>query len=436
MSLVMVGYLAVIVLLVLLGLGVPIAWAMAAVGIVGELYVTGFTQTASQVSLILWENGTLFVFTALPLFLLMGQLAFRTGITDDLYDCVHKWFGRLPGGLAVAAVLSNAAYGAVTGNSVASVATMGPMVMPQFRKYKYDLSLATGTLASAGTLAVLVPPSAVMVIYGVWTETSIGDLFLAGIIPCVILAVSYCLVLMIWCHLRPELGPKGPAYTWGERFRSLSKLLPALIIIFIVLGGIYGGVMAPSEAGGVGVAGVLIISIVMRRFTFKALKEALHETILTSGMVFCIVITGILFSRFLVHTQVTSDLVKVSRRWNWAAYPAAGAARAVFHSRHRARYLRHADSQPAVRDAGNHPCRHRQGLVRRVRGGDGRAGGGQSAGGHHGGGNAQCRAGCVYERDLPRLLSLPGPDHPAYLAADRFSRAGAVAAQPQQEMNP
>lgn len=311
MSLVMVGYLAVIVLLVLLGLGVPIAWAMAAVGIVGELYVTGFTQTASQVSLILWENGTLFVFTALPLFLLMGQLAFRTGITDDLYDCVHKWFGRLPGGLAVAAVLSNAAYGAVTGNSVASVATMGPMVMPQFRKYKYDLSLATGTLASAGTLAVLVPPSAVMVIYGVWTETSIGDLFLAGILPCLILAVSYCLVLMIWCQLRPELGPKGPAYSWGERFRSLTKLLPALIIIFIVLGGIYGGVMAPSEAGGVGVAGVLIIAIVMRRFTFKALKESLHETILTSGMVFCIVITGILFSRFLVHTQVTSDLVKV-----------------------------------------------------------------------------------------------------------------------------
>lgn len=311
MSLVMVGYLAVIVLLVLLGLGVPIAWAMAAVGIIGELYVTGFTQTASQVSLILWENGTLFVFTALPLFLLMGQLAFRTGITDDLYDCVHKWFGRLPGGLAVAAVLSNAAYGAVTGNSVASVATMGPMVMPQFRKYKYDLSLATGTLASAGTLAVLVPPSAVMVIYGVWTETSIGDLFLAGIIPCVILAVSYCLVLMIWCHLRPELGPKGPAYTWGERFRSLTKLLPALLIIFIVLGGIYGGVMAPSEAGGVGVAGVLVIAIVMRRFSFKALAAALHETILTSGMVFCIVITGILFSRFLVHTQVTSDLVKV-----------------------------------------------------------------------------------------------------------------------------
>lgn len=259
----------------------------------------------------MWESGTLFVFIALPLFLLMGQLAYRTGITNDLYDCVHKWFGRLPGGLAVAAVVSNAAYGAVTGNSVASVATMGPMVMPQFRKYRYDLSLATGTLASAGTLAVLVPPSALMVIYGVWTETSIGDLFVAGIVPCVILTVVYCLVLIGWCHLRPELGPRGPAYSWRERFASLTKLLPALVIVGIVLGGIYGGIMTPSEAGGAGVAGVLLVAVLMRRLTWQAAHESLHEAVLTSGMVFCIVVAGILFSRFLVHTQVTSDVVRV-----------------------------------------------------------------------------------------------------------------------------
>lgn len=316
MSLVAIGYLAVVVLLMLLAIGMPIAWGMAIVGVVGELYVTGFTQTASQVSLVVWENGTLFVFIALPLFLLMGQLAFRTGVTNDLYDCVHKWFGWLPGGLAVAAVLSNAAYGAVTGNSVASVATMGPMVMPQFRKYKYNLSLATGTLASAGTLAVLVPPSALMVIYGVWTETSIGDLFLAGIVPCVILSVTYCAVLVAWCILRPEMGPRGPVYSWPERFASLTKLLPALSIIFIVLGGIYGGIMTPSESAGVGVVGVIAIAVVMRRFTWKALFESLQETILTSGMVFAILVAGILFSRFLVHTRVTADLVQMISGWH------------------------------------------------------------------------------------------------------------------------
>ena len=245
MSLIVLGYLAISAMLFLTIVGFPIAWAMGFVGIAGELYLTGLRQTALQISFLVWENGTLFVFIALPLFLLMGQLAYRTGITNDLYDCVHKWFGRMPGGLAVAAVIANAGYGAVTGNSVASVATMGPMVMPQFRKYNYDLSLATGSLASAGTLAVLVPPSTAMVIYGVWTETSIGDLFLAGIVPCILLTVVYCAVLSIWCAIKPEMGPKGPRYSWGERFMSLSRLVPAGIVVTIVLGGIYGVMMPP-----------------------------------------------------------------------------------------------------------------------------------------------------------------------------------------------
>ncbi len=175
----LLGIIGVLMLFVLLGLGVPIAWAMGVIGVVGNIVVLGFLPAAVQVNLVVWENGTLFLFIALPMFLLMGQLAFHTGIANDLYDCVHKWLGRLPGGLAVAAVVSNAGYGAVTGNSIAAVATMGPMVMPQFRKYGYNLSLATGTLASAGTLAVLVPPSTLMIIYGAWTETSVGDLFLA-----------------------------------------------------------------------------------------------------------------------------------------------------------------------------------------------------------------------------------------------------------------
>ena len=197
MSLIAIGYMAIVTMLALILLGIPIGWSMAIVGLLGEFYVTGPIAAASKLSLTLWENGTLFVFIALPLFLLMGQLAFRTGITDDLYDCVSKWFGHLPGGIAVSAVLSNAAYGAVTGSSIASVATLGPMVMPEFRKYRYDMSLATGTLASAGTLAVLVPPSTLLVIYGVWTETSISELFMAGIVPCVLLTVVYCATLAI-----------------------------------------------------------------------------------------------------------------------------------------------------------------------------------------------------------------------------------------------
>lgn len=316
MSLIALGYLAVLALLFLIMIGVPIGWSMAIVAIVGEVYLGGVNVAASKISLTLWENGTMFVFIALPLFLLMGQLAYRTGITNDLYDCVSKWFGHLPGGIAVSAVLSNAAYGAVTGSSIASVATLGPMVMPEFRKYRYDLGLATGTLASAGTLAVLVPPSTLLVIYGVWTETSIGDLFMAGIVPCVLLTVVYCACLAVWCAWKPEVGPPGQRYPWPDRIASLRKLLPALAVITVVLGGIYGGVMTPSESAAVGVVGVLGIAAAMRRLRWAAVLDSLRQTIQTCGMVFVIVVAGIMFTRFMVHTQVTADFVATINSWN------------------------------------------------------------------------------------------------------------------------
>jgi len=305
-----IGYFALGALLGLLALGIPISWSVGLIGVLGGFYLNGVNQTATQIVLTVWENGTLFVFIVLPLFLLMGQLSFHTGIANDLYDCVHKWFGHLPGGLAVAAVVSNAIYGAVTGNSVAAVATMGPMVMPQFRKYNYNLSLATGTLASAGTLAVLVPPSTLLTIYGLWTETSIGELFTAGIIPCLVLSTAYCFVLMVWCMWKPEMGPKGPNYAWGERIRSLRQLAPTMVIMFMVLGGIYGGIVTPAEASGIGVAGVLIVSALTRRLTKKALVDSLKAAASTSGMVFTILISGIVFSRFLVQTQVTSSILE------------------------------------------------------------------------------------------------------------------------------
>jgi C4-dicarboxylate transporter, DctM subunit len=305
-----IGYISLAALLGLLAFGTPISWSVGIIAVLGSFYLNGVNQTASQIVLTVWENGTLFVFIVLPLFLLMGQLTYHTGIANDLYDCVHKWFGHFPGGLAIAAVIANAIYGAVTGNSVAAVATMGPMVMPQFRKYNYNLSLATGTLASAGTLAVLVPPSTLLTIYGLWTETSIGELFKAGIMPCLLIAVSYCLVLMVWCIIKPQMGPKGPVYSWHERFVSLQQLLPTMIIMMMVLGGIYGGIVTPAEASGVGVAGVLIVAGFARRLTKKALVDSFRAAASTSGMVFTILITGIVFSRFLVQTQVTSSILE------------------------------------------------------------------------------------------------------------------------------
>ena len=303
------GILSIILMIALTFLGVPIALALLAIGAAGNIYLAGLPQTAMQVHMITWETGTNFLLIAVPLFVFMGQLVYHTQIASDLYDFVHKWFGRLPGGLAVTGVFTSAGFGAITGSSVAAIATMGIMVMPEMKKYKYNLRLATGSLASAGTLAIMIPPSIPMVIYGVWTETSIGKLFIAGIIPGIVLAAGFCGMIVVRCMMDRKLGPAGPLYSWAERLAALTKLMPTTIIFIIVLGGIYGGVFTPTEASAIGALGVLTVALVMRRFTVKRLTESLWQTGEISAMIYAILIGGVMFSRLLVQTDVTPALV-------------------------------------------------------------------------------------------------------------------------------
>ncbi|CAB1063472.1 TRAP-type C4-dicarboxylate transport system, large permease component [Olavius sp. associated proteobacterium Delta 1] len=303
------GILSIILMIALTFMGVPIALALLAIGAAGNIYLMGLPQTAMQVHMITWETGTNFLLIAVPLFVFMGQLVYHTQIASDLYDFVHKWFGRLPGGLAVTGVFTSAGFGAVTGSSVAAIATMGIMVMPEMKKYKYNLQLATGSLASAGTLAIMIPPSIPMVIYGVWTETSIGKLFIAGVIPGILLAAGFCAMIVVRCLMDRQLGPAGPVYSWTERLTALTKLMPTAIIFIIVLGGIYGGVFTPTEASAIGAVGVLAVALAMRRLTVKRLKESLWQTGEISAMIYAILIGGVMFSRLLVQTDVTPALV-------------------------------------------------------------------------------------------------------------------------------
>ncbi len=304
-----IGLIAVVVAIGLIFYGVPIGFALAAVGFVGNGVMIGWPQTVVQTELAAWEVGTDFLFIAAPLFLLMGQLVFHTGIAADLFDAVYKWFGRLPGGLAVTSTVASAGFGAVTGSSVAAVATMASMVVPEMRRYKYDLSLATGSLASAGTLAILIPPSIPLVFIGVWTETSIGKLFVAGIVPGVLMATVYALWIVVRCTISPELGPRGPAFSWPERFRSLGKLLPTAAIFSVVLGGIYAGVFTPTEASAIGSIGVIGVAAMMRRLTRRALKDSLHQAAILSAMIYVIFLGGTLIGKFLIQTEVTSGLI-------------------------------------------------------------------------------------------------------------------------------
>jgi len=314
------GTIALLAMIALTFLGVPIAYALVGVAVVGNVLLVGWPQTAMQTFLITWEMGTNFLLIAVPLFVFVGQLAFHTRIAADLYDCVYKWFGRLPGGIAVTATIASAAFGAVTGSSVAAVATMGAMVMPEMKRYGYDNRLATGSLSSAGTLAIMIPPSIPMVVYGLWTETSVGKLFIAGILPGILLTITFCGWIVVRCLISPQMGPAGPAYPWGERVRALVRLLPTLLVFAVILGGIYGGVFTPTEASAIGAVSVIVVALCMRRLTWQNLKTTLQQTGTISAMIYAILFSGVLMSRLLAQTDVTPAMVNFITRQSLNPY--------------------------------------------------------------------------------------------------------------------
>lgn len=304
-----VGVVGIVAMLALIALGMPLAFAMLGVGVAGFIIIGGSVAAEAQLFLNLWDRGTSFTLTAVPLYLLMGALVFRSNLAADLYDCVNKWFGRLPGGLSIASVLACAGFASVSGSGATTVATLTPICLPEMRKFGYQNRLAAGSLCSAGTLGILIPPSIVMVVYGIWTETSIGALFIAGIVPGLLLTASFSALVLTMCILRPDLGPVGPSYPWAERIRSLLKLMPVMSIFLLVIGGIYGGVFDPSEAAGIGVAGVFVVTLTMRRLDWPAIRGALLDTMNTSAMFFVIIVGGHVLGRFVVLTDVTSGLI-------------------------------------------------------------------------------------------------------------------------------
>ena len=304
-----VGVLAILLLLSLLLLGVPIAFAMGASGLVGILVLEGPAAAMAQAALVPWAEARSFVLVTIPLFVLMGQLVFHTGLATELYDGLRAWIGWIPGGMAIASVLACGAFGAVTGSSIATVATMGAIVMPEMERFGYDRRLATGALAASGTLGILIPPSVIFIFYGVMTETSIGALFIAGIIPGILTAAMFSAIIYFRCLVRPELGPPGPVGSWRERLDAVKRLGPILALFVLVIGGIYGGIFTPTEAAGIGCAGVLVAAFPRRRLNLKDVRKALEDTVLISVMLLAIIIGGYVFARLMAVTEITESLV-------------------------------------------------------------------------------------------------------------------------------
>ncbi len=305
----LVGILAFFGMMLLIVLGVPIGFAMLTTSVVGYLSIAPENFAETQLSITFFDQGTSFVFVAVPLYFMMGQLVGRTNIAYDLYECVYRWLGRLPGGLAISSVVACAGFGAVSGGSVTAVATMAPMCIPAMRRYNYDDGLATGSISAAGTLGILIPPSIIMVGYGILTETSIGALFIAGLIPGILMTIGYSVTIAIRCMINPELGPLGDKFTMREKVTSLTKVTPVFLTFIVVIGGIYGGIFTPTEAAGIGVLSLLVISIVMRRLTWENFKQSLLKSVHTSAMIFVIIIGGHMMGKFVVFTGLTEDVI-------------------------------------------------------------------------------------------------------------------------------
>ena len=297
-----------IISLLLLGglifLGVHIGAAMAFVAFWGMSYLVSPGAGLSLIGMTSQSVASNYIWSVGPLFMLMGLLVANAGFSKDVYNTAYKWLGHSPGGLASATVSACGAFAAVVGDSLTGVVTMGTIGLPQMRKYKYDVKLATGAICAGGTIGILIPPSLGFIIYGIIVEESIGKLFMAGIIPGILLVVMMIGVIYFRCRSNPELGPRGPVTPFNEKLLSLKDSFGVVFLFLLVIGGIYSGIFTPTEAGAIGAFGALIVGIVMRRFTFKTFGEAVTGAIALAAMVFFIFIYATAITQFLAITQL------------------------------------------------------------------------------------------------------------------------------------
>lgn len=305
------GFLGVCLFVFLLCFGVPIGFVLVFVAFLGLSSMRGLDASFGMIGTVLFRNTGSYDWSVFPLFVLMGYLCFYLDISRDLYDSAYKIFGRLPGGLAIATIGACTAFGAISGDNGAGAATMAVVARPELKKHRYDERLALGSICAGGTLEFLIPPSIGMILYGVLAEQSIGDLFIAGVVPGLVCAGLFSLYIYGVCRRNPELGPRGPQVKLWEKVRSLKNTWPVILLFMIVIGGLYGGIFTPTEAGGVGASVALIIGLVMGRLTFKKLFTALIETGRISAMVFVILGGAVLFSYFLTASKFTLTLAQL-----------------------------------------------------------------------------------------------------------------------------
>lgn len=298
------GIIGVIFLLFLFTIRVPVAFSMGIMGFLGFSYLVSLNAAFEMIAVDFFDIFSSYNLTVIPMFVLMGAIAFRIGMSKRIFDASYIILGSLKGGLAIASILGCAAFAAICGSTNATAAAMGSVALPQMKRYKYSDSLATGCVASAGTLGILIPPSALLIIYGIISEQSIGKLFIAGILPGLILAFAFVIVVSIVCWRNPELGPPGPSTSFKEKIKALPALIEVLILFILVLGGLMTGWFSATQAGGAGALAVVLIGLIRKDITWNAMIEALKDTLLITCMVMFVIFGAILFSRFMAVTKI------------------------------------------------------------------------------------------------------------------------------------
>ena len=307
-------------MLILIAIRIPIAFCMALVGFIGIIFAVGwpegnefdfqrgFDAAWSYISFEPFSFIASFPIVAVPLFLLMGYVAFHAGFTRDIYYTARMWLSHLHGGLALASVAGCAMFAAVSGSSLATAAAMGKLAVPEMLRYKYDPGLASGVVAASGTLGSLIPPSILMILYGIFTEESIGQLLLAGLIPGVLSALIYGVMVWTRARINPKLAPHAEAVTWDQRFSSLKGTWSIIVLFMIVMGGIYTGIVTPTEAAAAGATGAWLLGFAARRLDWTKSKAALVETARQTATIFALVLGAKIFVGFVALTGVASAL--------------------------------------------------------------------------------------------------------------------------------
>ena len=298
-------------MIALIAIGMPVAFSMGVAGAIGLFFIGGFDSLMGILGTSPYRTAASYTLTTVPLFILMAEFIVKSEIIHEIFEAGYKWLGHLPGGVAIATVMADAGFGAMCGSSTAAAAAMSSVAIPQMKRLQYKDSLSGGVVAIAGTLAIMIPPSIVFIIYGSVTETSIGKLLIAGIVPGVLAAIALALAIYVWVKIDPSVSPPQQAWSWSERMHSLKYVWPMFVLFAVVVGTIYTGVATPTESAAFGATAALIIGLAQRRLNREKIFAACLSTIKSTVMIFVLIIGAMIFGYYMTMTQLAQDFVKV-----------------------------------------------------------------------------------------------------------------------------